>query len=94
LRVKCALQGVANAAGLYVPSASALASAIVAPQRRGIALAIVNGGTSIAVAIGVSLGAMVGHTLGWRMTFVGVGNMASIAVAGLFFGIPRGVDPR
>jgi predicted MFS family arabinose efflux permease len=26
------------------------------------------------------------------MTFVGVGIMASIAVAGLFFGIPRGVD--
>jgi predicted MFS family arabinose efflux permease len=82
----------AAAAGLYVPSASALAGAIVAPQRRGTALAIVNGGTSIAVALGVPLGAMVGHTLGWRMTFVGVGLMASIAIVGLFFGIPRGVD--
>jgi len=82
----------AAAAGLYVPSASALAGAIVTPQRRGTALAIVNGGTSIAVALGVPLGAMVGHTLGWRMTFTGVGIMASIAIAGLFFGIPRGVD--
>ena len=82
----------AGAAGLYVPSASALAGAIVAPERRGTALAIVNGGTSIAVALGVPLGAMVGHTLGWRMTFTGVGIMASIAIAGLFFGIPRGVD--
>jgi predicted MFS family arabinose efflux permease len=82
----------AAAAGLYVPSASALAGAIVAPERRGTALAIVNGGTSIAVALGVPLGALVGHTLGWRMTFVGVGIMASIAVAGLFFGIPRGID--
>ena len=82
----------AGAAGLYVPSASALAGAIVAPERRGTALAIVNGGTSIAVALGVPLGAMVGHTLGWRMTFVGVGIMASIAVAGLLFGIPRGID--
>ena len=35
---------------------------------------------------------MIGHALGWRMTFVGVGIMASIAIAGLFFGIPRGVD--
>jgi len=75
-----------------VPSASALAGAVVAPERRGTALAIVNGGTSIAVALGVPLGAIVGHTLGWRMTFVGVGIMASIAVAGLFFGIPRGID--
>jgi predicted MFS family arabinose efflux permease len=82
----------AAAAGLYVPSASALAGAIVAPERRGTALAIVNGGTSIAVALGVPLGAMVGHTLGWRMTFVGVGIMASIAVSGLFFGIPHGID--
>ena len=82
----------AGAAGLYVPSASALAGAIVAPERRGTALAIVNGGTSIAVALGVPLGAMVGYTLGWRMTFVGVGIMASIAVAGLYFGIPRGID--
>jgi predicted MFS family arabinose efflux permease len=82
----------AAAAGLYVPSASALAGAIVAPERRGAALAIVNGGTSVAVALGVPLGAMVGHILGWRMTFVGVGIMASIAIAGLFFGIPRGID--
>ena len=82
----------AAAAGLYVPSASALAGAIVAPERRGTALAIVNGGTSIAVALGVPLGAIVGHTFGWRMTFVAVAIMASIAVAGLSFGIPRGVD--
>ncbi len=82
----------AAAAGLYVPSASALAGAVVAPQRRGTALAIVNGGTSVAVALGVPLGALVGNTLGWRMTFVGVGIMASIAIAGLFFGIPRGID--
>lgn len=82
----------AAAAGLYVPNASALAGAIVAPERRGTALAIVNGGTSVAVALGVPLGAMVGYMLGWRMTFVGVGVVASIAVAGLFSGIPRGID--
>jgi predicted MFS family arabinose efflux permease len=82
----------AAAAGLYVPNASALAGAIVAPERRGTALAIVNGGTSVAVALGVPLGAMIGYTLGWRMTFVGVGVVASIAVAGLFSGIPRGID--
>jgi predicted MFS family arabinose efflux permease len=82
----------AAAAGLYVPSASALAGAVVTPDRRGTALAIVNGGTSIAVALGVPLGAMIGHTLGWRMTFVGVGIMASIAVAGLLLGISRGID--
>src|SRR5580692_2722045 len=84
----------AGAAGLYVPSASALAGVVVAPERRGTALAIVNGGTSIAVALGVPLGAIVGHLFGWRMTFVGVGIMASIAVVGLFVGIPRGIDSK
>ena len=79
----------ACAAGLYVPSASALAGAVVAPERRGTALAIVNGGTSIAVALGVPLGAVIGHTLGWRMTFVGVGILACLATIGLFAGLPR-----
>jgi predicted MFS family arabinose efflux permease len=74
-----------------VPSASALAGAVVAPNRRGTALAIINGGTSVAVALGVPLGALVGHALGWRMTFVGVGCLASIAVVGLLVGLPRGV---
>src|SRR5271154_1475062 len=48
----------ACAAGLYVPSASALGGALVAPERRGRALAIVNGGTSIAIVLGVPLGAI------------------------------------
>ena len=46
----------ACAAGLYVPSASALAGAAVSPQRRGTALAIVTGGSSVAVALGVPKG--------------------------------------
>jgi predicted MFS family arabinose efflux permease len=79
----------AAAAGLYVPSASALAGAAVSPQRRGTALAIVMGGTSIAVALGVPLGAVIGHAMGWRMTFVGVGMIALVAVAGLLIGLPR-----
>jgi len=81
----------AAAAGLYVPNASALAGAIVSPERRGTALAVVNGGTSVAVALGVPLGAIVGHAFGWRMTFVGVAILAVIATAGLFVGLPRGV---
>ena len=55
--------------------------------------AIVNGGTSIAVALGVPLGAMVGYTPGWRMTICRCWvSLASTAVAGLYLGIPRGID--
>ena len=82
----------AVAAGLYVPSASALAGAIVTPERRGTALAIVNGGTSIAVALGVPLGALIGHALGWRITLLELASWHRSSIAGLFFGIPRGTS--
>lgn len=81
----------AFAAGLYVPSANALAGALVEPARRGMALAIVNTGTTIAVALGVPLGALVGDRFGWRMTFVSVGALALIATAGLLTGLPRDI---
>jgi predicted MFS family arabinose efflux permease len=50
----------AIAAGVYVPNANALGSATVEPSRRGTALSIVTGGTSVAVALGVPLGALIG----------------------------------
>jgi predicted MFS family arabinose efflux permease len=81
----------AFAAGLYVPGANALASAVVAPERRGSAIAIVNGGLSLAIAIGVPLGAVIGDGMGWRATFAGVAALAALAVAGLLYGLPRGI---
>jgi predicted MFS family arabinose efflux permease len=81
----------AFAAGLYVPSANALAGALVAPERRGSALAIVNGGTTVAIAFGVPLGAVIGDRLGWRMTFAGVAILAATATAGLMAGLRPGI---
>jgi predicted MFS family arabinose efflux permease len=81
----------AFSAGLFVPGANALASAIVPPERRGRALAVVNGGISVAIAVGVPLGAIVGHKLGWRMTFAGVALLSAIATAKLVTGLPRGI---
>src|ERR1700733_12417513 len=78
----------ALAAGLYVPGANALASALVAPERRGRALAIVNGGITIAIAVGVPIGAWIGERLGWRMTFVGVAALSALATGALKFGLP------
>jgi predicted MFS family arabinose efflux permease len=79
----------AVAAGLYVPNANALAGALVPPERRGRALAIISGGFSVAVALGVPAGAFIGHHIGWRVTFVAVAILAVIACVGLWFGIPR-----
>jgi predicted MFS family arabinose efflux permease len=84
----------AVAAGLYVPNANALASALVEPSRRGAALSIVTGGTSVAVALGVPLGALVGDRFGWRLNFAVVGALGFIATAGLLSGLPRDIAGR
>jgi predicted MFS family arabinose efflux permease len=84
----------AVAAGLYSPNANALAGALVSAERRGSALAIVSGGTSIAVALGVPLGSMVGAKFGWRAMFVGVGVLALIATLGLLAGLAWDVGSK
>lgn len=79
----------AVAAGLYTPNASALAGAIVKPEQRGRALAIVSGGMTIAIALGLPLGSVVGHAFGWRATFGAVAVMGAVAVAGIWIGVNR-----
>jgi predicted MFS family arabinose efflux permease len=81
----------AFAAGLFTPNANALAGALVPAERRGRAIAIVNGGLTAAIALGVPLGALVGERFGWRMTFLGVSALSAIAALGLAQGLPRGV---
>ena len=79
----------ALSAGLFVPGANALAGAIVGPARRGRAIAVVNAGITVALALGVPLGAVIGHALGWRMTFAGVAGLSAIAAVGVYAGVPR-----
>lgn len=76
-------------AGLYVPNANAFAGTLVHPSQRGRALAIVNGGITVAVAIGVPAGAFVGAHLGWRWTFVGVALMSVLALIILAMLLPH-----
>jgi predicted MFS family arabinose efflux permease len=82
---------IALAAGLYVPNANALASAIVSPGQRGRALAVINAGTTTALVFGLPIGQMIGARLGWRMTFAGVALLALCATVGLIIGLPRSV---
>lgn len=79
----------AVAAGLYVPNANALAGALAGAERRGRALAIVSGGMTIAIALGLPLGALVGHAWGWQATFLAVAVMGAVAFAGILAGVPR-----
>lgn len=77
----------AVASGLYIPGANSLAGVIVPASKRGRALAIVSGGMTIAIALGLPLGAIVGHAFGWRATFLAVAAMGLVAIAGIGLGI-------
>lgn len=79
----------AIAAGLYVPAANGLAGVIVPPTMRGRALAIVSGGQTLAIALGLPLGGLIGHAFGWQATFLLVGAMSLVAIAGILTGIDR-----
>ncbi|MGX5668271.1 MFS transporter [Rhizobium daejeonense] len=75
-------------AGLYVPAANGLAGVIVAQHMRGRALAIVSTGQTLAIALGLPLGGLIGHAFGWRATFLLVSAMSAAAIAGILTGIP------
>ncbi|MEV5569707.1 MFS transporter [Spirillospora sp. NPDC052269] len=73
----------ALAAALFTPAATAAAVTLTAPAERGRALATVLGGLTVANALGVPLGTLIGQTAGWRGTFVFVAILGVIALAGL-----------
>lgn len=78
-------------AGLYMPSANALGSMLAPPERRGHALAIVNGGMTFAIVAGVPLGTLLGTHLGWRATFGAVAVLSALAAVALALGLPKSV---
>jgi predicted MFS family arabinose efflux permease len=80
-------------AGLCMPTALAVAVAIASPERRGRAIALVTSGLTVATVLGVPFGTWVGNHYGWRSTFIMVAGLGAVALAGLLFGLPRGL-PR
>ncbi|MGA0568492.1 MFS transporter [Rathayibacter sp. KR2-224] len=93
-RVIAALGGAA-----LVPTATAVAAALVPAERRGRALAIVGAGFTFSVAIGSPLGTEFGTLFGWRMPMwclVVMGVVVAVAIVPLFRGVahPAAVSLR
>lgn len=91
----------AAGAAMFTPTASGVASALAAPERRGRALALVMGGLSVSSAIGVPLGTWLGEVSGWRVTIwlvAGLGVLGFAGVAALVpdvrLDVPRGLAQR
>lgn len=70
------------------PAASVAAAALVPPERRGSAVAMVMGGMTMAFVIGIPLGSFVGAHFGWRATFVLASALTGVAFLGILFLMP------
>lgn len=73
---------------LFVPAASAAATALVPPERRGRALAIVLAGVSGATALGAPIGTLIASVGDWRTTLWFVAALGALAAAGVRASLP------
>lgn len=71
----------AVAAAVINPTSGAFAAAVVAPRQRSAALALVFTGMTLAIAVGVPLGAVAADRLSWRVVVAGVSVLAIVAAA-------------
>jgi len=84
------LRGLAGLAGAMAgPAASVAAASLVAPERRGSALATVAGGMTLAFVIGIPMGSVIGSIFDWRATFLVAAALSAIALTGVVFFLPR-----
>ncbi|HTN64258.1 MAG TPA: MFS transporter [Devosia sp.] len=81
----------AFAAGLYTPTAQATGVAIVSSDHRARAISVIMGGTTMAVAFGAPIGAVLGGLAGWRGAYFMVAGFGVIAALALWFLLPAGL---
>ncbi len=80
-------------AGLYAATAQATAVSMATPATRGRAVAVVVGGTSLAVALGAPIGGVIAGLVGWRGTYLfiaALGIAAAVLIGTLLPGTLRG----
>lgn len=79
------------ATGLFASTAQAVAIALSPPDHRARAVSAVLGGTTLAVAFGAPLGALIGNFAGWRATYLFVAVLAFLCLAVLWLRLPHGM---
>lgn len=74
--------------GAYFGTAMVVATAIVAENRRGFAIALILAGLTVANIVGVPIGTAIGIHFGWRATFWAVAALGVVAFATIAFIVP------
>ncbi|MES2149813.1 MAG: MFS transporter [Pseudomonadota bacterium] len=73
--------------GLFLAVASSTATRLAGPHRAGSAVAVVFGGFTLAMAVGVPLATYLGSFLSWRPIFMAIAAFGMLGFFGLFFGM-------
>ena len=81
----------ALAAGLYAATAQATAVAISEPHHQARAISVIVGGTTVAVAFGAPVGALIARIFGWRGTFLTLAGVALTAALAIWLLLPAGL---
>jgi DHA1 family inner membrane transport protein len=80
---------VAVAHGVFFGIAMVVATGIVGPGQRGMAVAVVLAGLTVSNVVGVPLGSAVGQLFGWRATFWAMLALGLVSLAAMVFLLPR-----
>jgi len=75
--------------GLFLAVAASVATQIVAPEKRGIAVAYVFAGLTLALAFGVPIGTYLGSIISWRLSFMSVAVCGIVGLLGLILFMPE-----
>ncbi|MBY6144754.1 MFS transporter [Mameliella alba] len=81
------LTGVAH--GVFFSIGAAIATSLVDRSRASRAVSLMFAGLTVAMVIGVPLGAYIGQSLGWRAPFALVAALGGISLAGLAWLLPK-----
>ncbi|WP_027579760.1 MFS transporter [Bradyrhizobium sp. Ai1a-2] len=82
----------AVAHGVFFGVGAACASSLVGKSKAGSAIALMMGGLTVAMVVGVPLGSWIGQLFNWRTPFLIVTGMGTVAVLGLIWLLPREVS--
>ena len=83
-RVLAALAG-----SLFVPTATAVVAELAPAEYRGRAIAVVMTGLTVAILLGVPIGAWIAAAADWRASFAFVGAIGLLALAGVALTLPH-----
>ncbi|GGP12573.1 MFS transporter [Nonomuraea glycinis] len=74
--------------GLFIAVGFVTGMALVPPERAGRAISVIISGIAVSAALGVPLGTLVGQTVGWRGSFLGIILLSVVALVATVASVP------